>query len=67
MQERRIPTMELMREEILPSNPLKEHQQRKVTMLIKDNNKNGQRNSETRITEKKARRINKNKSKLEKL
>jgi hypothetical protein len=36
-------------------------------MLRKDKNKNGKRNPETRITGKKARKISKKKSKLEKI
>jgi hypothetical protein len=67
MQEIRIPTMELMREEILPSNPLKEHQQREVTMLRKDKNKTGKRNLGTQITGRKVRKLSKKKFKLEKL
>jgi hypothetical protein len=67
MQERRILTLELIREEVLPLNHLKYHQHRKVTMIRKDKNKNGKRNPETQITTKKARKISKKKSKLEKL
>jgi hypothetical protein len=36
-------------------------------MLRKDKNKNGKRNPETQITRKKARKLSKKKSKLEKL
>ena len=39
MQERRIPTLELMREEVLPLNPLEDPQQCEVTMLREDKNK----------------------------
>jgi hypothetical protein len=67
MQERRIPTLELKREEVLPLNPLKEHQQFEVTTLREDKNKNGKRNTETHITGKKERKLSKKKSKLEKL
>jgi hypothetical protein len=67
MQERRIPTLELIREEVLPLNPLKSHQQREATTLREDKNKNGKRNPETHITGKKARKLSKKKSKLEKL
>jgi hypothetical protein len=71
MQERRIPTMELIREGILTSNPLRAHQQCEVTMLGEDKNKNGKRNPETvretRITRKKKRKISKKKAKMEKL
>jgi hypothetical protein len=47
MQQRRIPTLELAREGILTSNPLKEHQHCKVTMLGEEKNNNGKRNPET--------------------
>jgi hypothetical protein len=67
IQERRIPTMELMREEVLPSNPLKGNQQREFSMLIEDKNKNGKRNPEPRITGKKAINLSKKKVKLEKI
>jgi hypothetical protein len=67
MQERKIPTLELIREEILPLNLLKEHQQCEATMLREDKNKKGKRNPETRIIGKKARNLIKKKSKLEKL
>jgi hypothetical protein len=67
MQERRIPTLELIREEVLPLNPLKDHQQREATMLREDKNKNGKRNLETHIVGKKERKLNKKISKLEKL
>jgi len=67
MQERRIPTLELIREEVLPLNHLKDHQHCKATMIRKDKNKNGKRNPETQITTNKARKLNKKKSRLEKL
>jgi hypothetical protein len=71
MQERRIPTLELIREEVLTLNPLRSHQQCEVTMLGEDKNKNGKRNPEivreTQITGKKARKLSKKKSKLEKI
>jgi hypothetical protein len=38
------------REEVLPLNPRKESQQRKVTMPKEDKNHNGKRNKETKIT-----------------
>jgi hypothetical protein len=47
MQEIRINTLELIRRKILPSTPLKEHQQCEVTMLREYKNKNGKRNLET--------------------
>jgi hypothetical protein len=64
MQERRIPTLELIRNEALPSNPLKEHWQCEATMLREDKNKNGKRNPKTQITGKKERKLSKKKSKL---
>jgi hypothetical protein len=67
MKEKIIPTMELMREEVLYPNPLKEHRQCEVTMLREDTNKNGKRNLETLVAGKKARKISKKKAKLEKL
>ena len=71
MQERSTSTQELIREEILNSNPLRAHQQCEVTSLGKDKNKNGKRIleivRETQITGKKARKLNKKKAKLEKL
>ena len=45
MEERRIPTLELIIEEVLPLNPMREHSQNEVTMLGKYKNKNGKRNS----------------------
>jgi hypothetical protein len=67
MQERSASTPEIVREEVLPSDPLKEHQQRKVTTLREDNNKNGKRNPKTQIIGKKERKLGKKKAKLEKL
>jgi hypothetical protein len=71
MQERRIPTLELIREEVLTSNPLRAHKKCKVTMLGEDKNKNGKRIPEivreTQIIGKKARKLSKKKSKLENL
>jgi len=67
MQERREPTPEVVREEVLHSNPLKHPRQCEVTMLREDKNKNGKRNLETQITGKKARKLSKKKEKLEKL
>jgi hypothetical protein len=65
VQESRAPTPE--REEVLPSNPRKDHQQREVTMPREDKNQNGKRNTETQIIGKKARKLSKKKAKLEKL
>jgi hypothetical protein len=43
---------------------MKDPQQCEVTMLRKDNNKNGKRNPEMQIIEKKARKLSKKKAKL---
>jgi hypothetical protein len=71
IQERSIPTQEVLRKEILTSNPLRAPQQCEATMLGEDKNKNGKRIpnivSETQITGKKERNINKKKAKLENL
>jgi hypothetical protein len=67
MQERREPTLETIREEVLPSNLVKDPQQCEVTTLREDKNKNGKRNTETRIIEKKERKLSQKKAKLEKL
>jgi hypothetical protein len=47
MHERRVPTPEVVREEVLHSNPLKYPQQDEVTLLGEDKNTNGKRNPET--------------------
>jgi hypothetical protein len=67
IQESREPTLEIIREEVFHSEPLKDPQQCEVTMLREDKNKNGKRNPVTQITEKKARKLSKKKVKLEKL
>jgi hypothetical protein len=67
MQEKSIFTPEIVREEVLPLNPLKNPQQCEFTMLREDKNKNGKRNPETQITGKKERKLSKKKEKLEKL
>jgi hypothetical protein len=67
MKERRIPTLELIREEVIPLNPTREHQQREATILREDKNNNGKRNPKTHITGKKARKLSKKKAKLENL
>jgi hypothetical protein len=67
MQERSASTPEIVREEVLHLNPLKDPQQCEVTTLREDKNKNGKRNPETQITGKKARNLIKKKEKLEKL
>jgi hypothetical protein len=47
MQERRIPTMDLIREEVLTLNPLRAHQQCEVATPGEDKNNNGKRIPET--------------------
>jgi hypothetical protein len=65
VQESRAPSPDT--EEVLPLNPSKDHKQHEVTMPRRDKNQNGKRNTETQITGKKARKLNKKKEKLEKL
>jgi hypothetical protein len=71
MQEEIKSTQEVVRERILTSNPLEVHQHCKVTTIGETKNKNEKRNPEivreTQITGKKARRLSKNKTKLENL
>jgi hypothetical protein len=65
VQESRAPTPD--REEVLTLDLMKDHQQREVTMLRGYKNNNGKMNSVMQITGKKARKINKKNTKLEKL
>jgi hypothetical protein len=65
VQESRAPTPD--EEEVLLSNPMKESQQCKVTMISTDKNQNGKRNTKTQITGKKARKLSKKRAKLKKL
>jgi hypothetical protein len=67
MQKRRTSTPETVRENVLPSNPMKDPWQCEVTMIREDKNKNGKRNPEMHITGKKVRNISKKKAKIEKL
>jgi hypothetical protein len=67
MQERSASTPEIVREEVLPLNTLKDPQQCEFTMLREDKNKNGKRNLETQIIGKKEIKLSKKKEKLEKL
>jgi hypothetical protein len=62
VQESRVPTPE--KEEVLPLNDM---QQCEVTMPRADKNKIGKRNPVTQTTRKKARKLSKKKTKLEKL
>jgi hypothetical protein len=54
-------------DEILPLISRKEYQQREVTLPKEDTNQNGKRNSEMKLTEKKARKLSKKRDKIEKL
>ena len=71
IQERSVPTQEVLRKGILISKPLRVPQQCKATTLGEDKNKNGKMIpeivKETQIIGKKERKLNKNKSKLENL
>jgi hypothetical protein len=71
IQERSMPTQEMLRKGILVAESLKVPQQCEATTLGEDKNKNGKRIPETvretQITGKKARKLNKKKAKLEKL
>jgi predicted phage tail protein len=64
-------TREVLRKEILTSDPLRAPQQCEVTMIGEDKNKNGkmilETVRETQIIGKKERKLNENKSKMEKL
>jgi hypothetical protein len=55
------------KEKVLPSNPRKESQQRVVTMSNEDNNHNGKRHTEMKLTGKKARKLSKKRAMIEKL
>jgi hypothetical protein len=57
----------LDKEEVSPSNIRKEYQQHEVTMSNTDNNQNGKRNTEMKLTRKKARKLSKKRAKIEKL
>jgi hypothetical protein len=57
----------LDKEEVSPSNIRKEYQQHEVTMSNTDNNQNGKRNTEMKLTGKKARKLSKKRAKIEKL
>jgi hypothetical protein len=65
VQESRAPTPD--REEALPLNPSKYHQQCEVTMPREYQNQNGKRNIKMKVTRKEARKFNKKKEKIEKL
>jgi hypothetical protein len=55
------------KEEVLPLNPRKESQQCEVTMPKEDKNQNGKRNTETKLTGRKARNLSKKRAKIEKV
>jgi hypothetical protein len=65
IQESRAPTPD--REEVLSLNPTKYHQQCEVIMPREDKNQSGKRNPVMQIIGKKARNLNKKKTKLSKL
>jgi CHAT domain-containing protein len=55
------------KEEVLPLNPRKESQQQTVTMSKEDKNQNGKRNTEMKLTRKKARKLSNKRDKIENL
>jgi hypothetical protein len=71
IQERSVPTQEVLRKGILTSKIMRVPQQCEATMIGEDKNKNGKKIpeivKETQITGEKARKLNKNKDKLEKI
>jgi hypothetical protein len=54
------------KEEVLPLNPRKESQQHSVTMSKEDMNQTGKRNTKTKLTRKKARKLSKKRAKIQK-
>jgi hypothetical protein len=60
-----VPTPD--KEGVLSRNPREESQHREVTMNKEDRNQNGKRNTETKLTGKKSRKLSKKRSKIEKL
>jgi hypothetical protein len=54
-------------DEVLPLISRKESQQREVTLPKENKNQNGKRNSETKLTGKKDRKLSKKRAKIEKL
>jgi hypothetical protein len=55
------------KEEVTPSNLRKEYQQHEVTMPNTYKNQNGKRNTETKLTGKKARKLSKKRAKIKKI
>jgi len=66
-QENRPPIIETMKEEVQILIPMKDIQQREVTMPREDKNQNGKKNPKIQIAGKKARKLMKKKAKLDKL
>ena len=64
-QKTEVPTPD--KEEVLPLNPRKESQQCEVTMPKEDKNQNGKKNTETKLTGKKARKLSKKRATIEML
>jgi hypothetical protein len=64
-QKTEVPTLD--KDEVLSMNPREESQQHEVTMTKKDKNNNGTRNTETKLTRKKARKLSKKRAKIKKL
>ena len=60
-----VPTPD--KEEVLPLNLRKEYQQHEVTLPKGDKNQNGKRNTETKLTGKKASKLSKKRSKIKNL
>jgi hypothetical protein len=59
-----VPILE--KEEVLSGNPREESQQREVTRSKEDKNQNGKRNTETKLTRKKARKLSKKRVEIDK-
>jgi hypothetical protein len=57
----------LYKEEVLPLSPMKESQQRAVTISNEDKNQNGKIHTESKLTGKKARNLSKKRVNIEKL
>jgi hypothetical protein len=64
-QKTEVPTPD--KEGVLSRNPREEYQHHEVTMTKEDKNLNGKRNTETKLTGKKARNLIKKRAKIEKL
>lgn len=64
-QKAEVPTPD--KEDVSPLNLRKASQQHKVTMPKGDKNQNGKRNTETKLTGKKARKLSNKRDKIEKL